>query len=56
MTHDEMEISLSLIFLKIGVTGLGKVERVFNRVVTDSTVESGRSDFTDEAKQGMTHY
>ena len=65
MTHDEMEISLLLILLKIGLTDLGKVERVFNelpvpynviRVMANSTVESSRSAFTDEAKPGMIHY
>ena len=49
MTHDEMELSLSLILLKIGLMSLVRTERVFNelrvplnliRVVTDSTVES----------------
>ena len=49
MTHDEMELSLSLILLKIGLMSLVRIERVFNelrvplnliRVVTDSTVES----------------
>ena len=65
MTHDEMKISLALNLLKIGLTGLGRVERVFNelpvplnviRVVTDSTVESSRFAFTDESKSRIIHY
>ena len=37
MTHDEMEISLSLI-LKIGLMDLGRVERVFNELPVPLTM------------------
>ena len=42
MTHDEMEISLSLILLKIGLTGLGRVERVSNELPVPLNVIRGR--------------
>ena len=42
MTHDEMEISLALILLKIGLTGPGRVERVSDELPILLNVIRGR--------------